>query len=881
MTSVEEALPHALLRLFPGTEAANPANYLRRRIALWLAASPDQGRGLGPHTAQLSNVANYLRNEEGALWMNAKLQLPKLKPLLFEAEARGVFLYSCVAGGESTPAPPAATAASFVAKAGDDGGWVTVGAGKGAATADAGASGGSRHRWAGGGRSNGGRDAHLSCRRELVQLDMGVMWRAAQMAPKAAAPGPPAASHTGASAGGGSCNGDCKGGDGRCIPAAPGLAGHSGNGQVMSLQAAPHAGVGPSSSCSGDSSCVAESSGLSPGGNSIASNGKGMSWAAIAATARPERFDTAAATATVAPMRLPAAAGSLPRVITVARHALAAARPREWSTAATSISTGPSGKGAAAAGGTIGIANAAVLRNALLQLFPGTEAANPANYLRRRIALWLAASPDQGRGLGPRTARLSNVANYLRNEEGALWMNAKLQLPKLKPLLFEAEARGVFMYSCVAGGGSGGAAAGRGASRQELVQLEVAAVMGGGSAKAGGNAVVAPELAAPGPKPVATHTSEGSRPGAAATTAAGHEVCAPADTLASGLASPSASFDADWEEATADAAPAAGSGAAGSSAGASSAAAALLPYVLPRAAEICVVADAYSPELIAMLQHCGCCTRIGLAAQAHGDCPTLVSLYAPPALMRLEPVEGCEETVVQWPAAVYLVDPLAAAASYGGSADGDFAAAALLCSLQPLLEEQSVAKVVHGGDRSCGGGRALACLQAAIGAFTGGAASSGGRDGSGVFSIQPLLDTRDGLAALEVSLGLPHAASDSDVPPQMPGASFDSAASHADSSAAVAWLRGLHAHVSRLRDALAGTGLWADRPQLLAALTARHFAALREDAQAALGAAGGDEDAAARVLTRPLGPSQLEVAARAARHLPELWAALEAALLRP
>ncbi|PNW79673.1 hypothetical protein CHLRE_08g362400v5 [Chlamydomonas reinhardtii] len=264
---------------------------------------------------------------------------------------------------------------------------------------------------------------------------------------------------------------------------------------------------------------------------------------------------------------------------------------------------------------------------------------------------------------------------------------------------------------------------------------------------------------------------------------------------------------------------------------------------LPEAG-VYVVADPYGEELIAMLQHCGCCTRIGLAVQAHGGRPALVSVYAPPALMQ---VEGPEGHLVQWPAAVYLVDPLAAAASYGGGADGDFAAAALLCSLQPLLESTSISKMIYGG------GGALACLEEAI------RASSG--DGSRAMCSQDVQDIRIVLTSLQDMLGVPH------TPPLQ-------AAQTAGPDSSVAWLRGLHAHVARLRDALAGTGLWADRPQLLAALTARHFAALREDAQAALGAAGGNEDAAARALTRPLGPSQLEVAARAARHLPELWAAL-------
>ncbi|KAG2426225.1 hypothetical protein HXX76_013204 [Chlamydomonas incerta] len=261
-------------------------------------------------------------------------------------------------------------------------------------------------------------------------------------------------------------------------------------------------------------------------------------------------------------------------------------------------------------------------------------------------------------------------------------------------------------------------------------------------------------------------------------------------------------------------------------------------------ADVCVVADPYSDTLTAMLQHCGCGSSLGLAVQAHDGKPALVSVYAPPALMQLEDVGG---QLVQWPAAVYLIDPLAAAAAYGGGADGDIAAAALLCSLQPLLEAPSVAKVVHGG------GAALACLEAAI------AASSGG--GTGATCSQGVQDSRIVLASVEAMLGLQHT-------PQL------QAPQVAGPDSGVGGLRGLHTHVARLRDALASTGLWADRPQLLAALTARHFAALQEDAQAALGATGVDDDAAARLLTRPLGPSQMEVAARCARHLPELWTAL-------
>ncbi|PNH03522.1 hypothetical protein TSOC_010416 [Tetrabaena socialis] len=77
----------------------------------------------------------------------------------------------------------------------------------------------------------------------------------------------------------------------------------------------------------------------------------------------------------------------------------------------------------------------------------------------------------------------------------------------------------------------------------------------------------------------------------------------------------------------------------------------------------------------------------------------------------------------------------------------------------------------------------------------------------------------------------------------------------------------LQLQVAGLHSALAGTGLWADRPELLAALKQRHLAAMRD----ALWAASGRDRA---WLVRPLSEGQLAVAAGAAHLLPELWGAL-------
>ncbi|PNW79671.1 hypothetical protein CHLRE_08g362300v5 [Chlamydomonas reinhardtii] len=517
---------------------------------------------------------------------------------------------------------------------------------------------------------------------------------------------------------------------------------------------------------------------------------------------------------------------------TSSRAAADAAAEGNYADSAAATSSGAGAGAGAAAGLLLGKPLTELIHMAFPLRLTGDRPVPDKHYrqLRQAIAGWLASSPYSAR-LGPHRAKLSHIGHFLVREQAALWRNPAHKFPKLKDLLGSDDSRGVFVFEHESPGDSDPVVL----LCEQALQAAAAALLeargqggGGGSSSgaAAAGAVAGAGAGAPGYWEASGHEYELAD---AAMELGNGSLESPRNLPALVAAAPPTSL----EVATA----AAGKPANGGD----------CTQPLPEAG-VYVVADPYGEELIAMLQHCGCCTRIGLAVQAHGGRPALVSVYAPPALMK---VEGPEEHLFQWPAAVYLVDPLAAAASYGGGADGDFAAAALLCSLQPLLEAPSVAKVVHGSVGA--GGSALACLEAVINL-------SNGREAAAALA-HPVLDTSLILASVESMLGVPH------TPPLQ-------AAQTAGPDSSVAWLRGLHAHVARLRDALAGTGLWADRPQLLATLTARHFAALREDAQAALGAAGGDEDAAARVLTRPLGPSQLEVAARAARHLPELWAAL-------
>ncbi|GFR50521.1 hypothetical protein Agub_g12790 [Astrephomene gubernaculifera] len=242
-------------------------------------------------------------------------------------------------------------------------------------------------------------------------------------------------------------------------------------------------------------------------------------------------------------------------------------------------------------------------------------------------------------------------------------------------------------------------------------------------------------------------------------------------------------------------------------------------------------------EFETMIQHCYGATQIGLAIHATGRRAVVAAIYAPAATATIDvraatgqPSSGGAQ-LLTWVATVYLFDcGLVTAAQEGGS-DGAVVgaggalpgAAAALCG---LLESAYVAKFVHG----CEQVMSLAAL-------------------CGAASISPLLDTRVLLRALSALLpplpALP--------PPPPPYAAIGPLA-----AAAVA---GLNAHVAALREVLTATGLWADRPELLAALTGRHSVALREDLF-------GTRDWASNASLHECN------LVAAVRHLPELWEAM-------
>ncbi|KAG2436032.1 hypothetical protein HYH02_011744 [Chlamydomonas schloesseri] len=145
---------------------------------------------------------------------------------------------------------------------------------------------------------------------------------------------------------------------------------------------------------------------------------------------------------------------------------------------------------------------------------------------------------------------------------------------------------------------------------------------------------------------------------------------------------------------------------------------------------------------------------VGLAVQVHGAQPVLVSVYAESVLVTLPSNEDGAPLSWQWPAAVYLVDPLAAAAAYGGGASGDTAAADLLGRLQPLLEAPGKAKYMYGGARS------LACLEEAVAAGTGNMFA--------VVRTQPTRNLHLVLRSLESMLELPHQPPSAPAAPNVP-----------------------------------------------------------------------------------------------------------------
>ncbi|KAG2490090.1 hypothetical protein HYH03_011396 [Edaphochlamys debaryana] len=237
---------------------------------------------------------------------------------------------------------------------------------------------------------------------------------------------------------------------------------------------------------------------------------------------------------------------------------------------------------------------------------------------------------------------------------------------------------------------------------------------------------------------------------------------------------------------------------------------------LPDAA-VHVISDPWSAEITAMLQHCHECPQVGIAVQPpYGGPPEVVSVYAPPW--------------ARGPAAVYVLDCVQSAEVYGGGEAGEYAMTTLLAHVRGLLENEAIAKIVHG----C---RQVAYLEAAC----------------GTAAATPLLDSRAVVAGMCTMLGI--------APPPVsgpPGSKADAAPTAA--------LPKLAVHVAEVRSALAKTGLWSDRPGLLAALAGAHYAILKVEAEVETGAWVGRSG--------PLAPERVQAAARAARHLPELWAAL-------
>ncbi len=108
----------------------------------------------------------------------------------------------------------------------------------------------------------------------------------------------------------------------------------------------------------------------------------------------------------------------------------------------------------------------------------------------------------------------------------------------------------------------------------------------------------------------------------------------------------------------------------------------------------------------------------------------------------------------------------------------------------------------------------------------------------GQLRAEPLLDTRQLLEAMLLGTFFPNLPP----PPPPPGPAAPHAHPHPHAHllptarmAEACHASRLRAHVEGLRRALGGTGLWADRPQLLELLAARQLAALGDEHDAAAG----------------------------------------------
>ncbi|EFJ49273.1 hypothetical protein VOLCADRAFT_104367 [Volvox carteri f. nagariensis] len=248
-------------------------------------------------------------------------------------------------------------------------------------------------------------------------------------------------------------------------------------------------------------------------------------------------------------------------------------------------------------------------------------------------------------------------------------------------------------------------------------------------------------------------------------------------------------------------------------------------------------------EFDAMLRHCYSSGQTGLAVHnSGGGRAEVAAVYVPAAAAAAAATTGagpagadvpyCTQHVSGWRATVYLFDCTALVPI--DAVGGDGVAAAAAAALRSLLESPRVVKMAHGCDKVVG---IAACC--------------------GASSIGPMLDTRVLLKALTAMLP-PLPPPPAPLPAAAGGASGAMAALGPLAAAALSHLNG---YVSGLREALSATGLWSDRPELLGALAARHFAALREETF------GVREWAS--------NPAAHEAAlVAAARHLPELWEAL-------
>ncbi|KAG2422525.1 hypothetical protein HXX76_015953 [Chlamydomonas incerta] len=267
-----------------------------------------------------------------------------------------------------------------------------------------------------------------------------------------------------------------------------------------------------------------------------------------------------------------------------------------------------------------------------------------------------------------------------------------------------------------------------------------------------------------------------------------------------------------------------------------------------------------------MIAHCQGVAQLGVAVHSAAGRVAAVGLYAPAANTASDGANSAWDAYgnpsIREPATVYLfrvTDVLGGGGAAGGgapgadgggatsTANGGAGSTSSLLSppggglpgakarLRALLESPMVVKVVHGCEQ-------VLALSPALG---------------GACMPSPLLDLRlllRGLIAL-----LPGAAEGAAPLPALPPPLPAAMALGPMGSMAQA---GLAAHVAALQAALAGTGLWSDRPALLAALVVRHSAALREDM---FGVKDWDSNPAAH-------EAALTVAAQ---HLPELYEAVQ------